>query len=129
MKRSKTPKRRAKKAVKRSVARKKTRKVDKKKVKKKRGPVSFRSTSKLFRSAGHRTQLQHLRNELRSDECLETSFSRNSALGGNCEEEHGHGSLTGNSDFEIGVNLSYHREFLKLLHERTICKESVTGNS
>ena len=31
---------------------------------------SYRSTTKLFKSAGQKTQLQHLRNELRSDECL-----------------------------------------------------------
>ena len=41
----------------------------------KRGPVSYRATTEIFRSAGHRTQIQQARNELRSDECLGTHFS------------------------------------------------------
>ena len=67
MAKSKTPKRKPAKASKRSAPRKKTRKVRKKR---KRGPASFRSTSKLFKSAGQRTRLQNLRNDLRSNECL-----------------------------------------------------------
>ena len=64
MKRSRSPKRRAKRDLDDQKNYSRPKKTSK------RGPSSFKSTTELFRKAGHRTQLQHLRNELRSNECL-----------------------------------------------------------